>query len=111
MGLHPDRRTPLGGLVVAAGTAVLGANPARAEKVANAWVPAGATTLKQLHVKLNAAPRRRDFRTVPFLLEDENYWDHEALMELIAYGAGPKQIWDKQGLGGPWLEAGYQYAT
>jgi len=32
-------------------------------------------------------------------------------MELIAYGAGPKQIWDKQGLGGPWLEAGYQYAT
>ena len=51
------------------------------------------------------------FQDRSLLLEDENYWDHEALMELIAYGAGPKQIWDKQGLGGPWLEAGYQYAT
>jgi len=81
----------------------LGANPTRAEKISNAWVQDGATTLKQLHVKLNAAPRRREFRTVPFLLEDRNYWDHEALTDLIAYGGGPKQIWDNKDLGGPWL--------
>src|SRR5262245_12188462 len=103
MALDPARRAALLGLGVAAGTAVFGSPAARAEKASDAWVPEGATTLKQLHTKLNAAPRRRDFKSVPFLLEDENYWDHEALTHLIAYAGGPKQIWDNKDLGGPWL--------
>jgi hypothetical protein len=62
-----------------------------------------AATLKALHARLDAAPRRRDFKTVPMVLESEDYWDHTALMELIAYRGGPKQIWDNKDLGGPWL--------
>lgn len=100
---NPDRRAALVGLGVAAGTAALGANAAHATKASTTWMPQGAVTLRQLHAKLEAAPRRRDFKTVPFLLEDESYWDHEALAELMAYSGGPKQIWDTKDLGGPWL--------
>jgi hypothetical protein len=99
----PDRRAALVGLGVAAGTAVFGSNAVHAMKASNAWMPEAAATLRELHAKLEAAPRRRDFKTVPFLLEDENYWDYEALAELIAYSGGPKQIWDTKDLGGPWL--------
>ena len=63
----------------------------------------GATTLKALHTRLNAAPRRRDFKSVPMILETEDTWDHEALAELLAYRGNPKQIWDNKDLAGPWL--------
>jgi len=99
----PDRRSALLGLGLAAGGAALGSNAAKAAKASDTWLPDGAATLKALHVKLDAAPRRRDFKTVPMVLESLDYWDHQALMELIAYRAGPKQIWDNKDLGGPWL--------
>ena len=60
--------------------------------MSNLWIPQGATTLKALAGSLNAAPRRREFKTVPMILESEDYWDHEALAELIAYRGGPKQV-------------------
>jgi hypothetical protein len=100
---NPDRRAALLGLGLAAGAAALGNTSAEAEKASPVWMPQGARTLKALHDRLNAAPRRRDFRTVPMTLEDQNYWDHEALGELLAYRGGPKQIWDNKDLGGPWL--------
>ena len=103
MNHNPDRRMALIGLGVAAGAAALGSNPASAAKASAAWMPQGAATLKALHDKLNAAPRRRDFKTVPMTLESEDYWDHEALAELLAYRGAPKQIWDNKDLGGPWL--------
>ena len=59
--------------------------------------------MKALNEKLNVAPRRRDFKTVPMILENEDFWDHEALAELIAYRGGPKQIWDNKTHAGPWL--------
>ena len=99
----PDRRLALLGIGVAAGATALGGSPANAAKASGAWMPQGAATLTQLHSKLDAAPRRRDFKTVPMILESEDYWDHEALTELIAYRGGPKQIWDHKDLGGPWL--------
>ncbi len=99
----PDRRIALLGLGVAAGAAALGGNSASAAKASDIWMPQGAATLKALHDKLGAAPRRRDFKTVPMSLESEDYWDHEALAELIAYRGGPKQIWDNKDLAGPWL--------
>src|SRR5262245_44453684 len=99
---NPDRRLALLGLGVAAGAALTN-KAAEAAKASAAWLPQGAATLKALHEKLNAAPRRRDFKTVPMTLESESYWDHEALAELIAYGGGPKQIWDNKDVGGPWL--------
>jgi hypothetical protein len=103
MKYDPDRRATLLGLGVAAGAAALGSNAAHAAKASGAWMPPGAATLKTLHEKLNAAPRRRNFKSVPMILEDENYWDHEALAELLAYRGAPKQIWDHKDLGGPWL--------
>lgn len=100
---NPDRRAAFLGLGLAAGAAALGSQPANAAKASDTWLPDGAATLKELHAKLGAAPRRRDFKTVPMTLEDENLWDHEALAELMAYRGGPKQIWDNKDLGGPWL--------
>ena len=99
----PDRRLALLGLGVAACTAALGSNSASAAKASSAWMHDGAATLRALHAKLDVAPRRRDFKTVPMILENADYWDHEALAELIAYRGSPKQIWDKKDLGGPWL--------
>jgi len=97
------RRHALLGLGVAAGAAALANSAAEAAKASGAWMAPGAATLKALHDKLNAAPRRRDFKTVPMILENEDYWDHEALNELIAYRGAPKQIWDNKDLAGPWL--------
>src|SRR5436190_2011184 len=100
---NPDRRTALLGLAVAAGTAAFGSTSAKAAQGPGASVPEGAATLKALHEKLNAAPRRRDFKTVPMILESEDYWDHEALGMLLAYRGGPKQIWDNKAHDGPWM--------
>ena len=66
-------------------------------------MPQRAATLKALHDTLGAAPRRRDFKTVPMILEAEEYWDHEALAALIAYRGSRKQVWDNKDLAGPWL--------
>jgi hypothetical protein len=99
---NPDRRIALLGLAAAAGTAVLGSKSAKAAQAPRASVPQGAATLKALNEKLKV-PRRRDFKTVPMILENEDYWDHEALAELIAYRGGPKQIWDNKAHDGPWL--------
>lgn len=99
----PNRRLALLGIGLATGAAALGGSPAVAEKVSDSWLPEGAATLKALAARLNAAPHRRDFKTVPMILESEDYWDHEALAQLIAYRGGPKQIWDNHDINGPWL--------
>ncbi len=103
MNCDPDRRLALMGLGAVAGVAALGDNTAIAAKASGVWLAEGARTLKALHDRLNAAPRRRDFKTVPMTLENQDYWDHEALTELLAYRSGPKQIWDNKDLAGPWL--------
>src|ERR1700674_1634529 len=100
---NPDRRIALLGLGAAAGAAAFGSSSADAAKATGPWMAQGAATLKALHDKLNAAPRRRDFKTVPMILENENTWDQEALQELIAYRGAPKQIWDNKALASPWL--------
>jgi hypothetical protein len=100
---NPDRRIALLGLAVAAGTAALGSKSTEAAQASRASMPQGAATLKALNEKLKVAPRHRDFKTVPMILENEDYWDHEALAELIAYRGGPKQIWDNKAHDGPWL--------
>lgn len=93
MNHNAERRLALLGIGAAAGAAALANNGAKAAKASGVWIAGGAAGLKALHAKLDAAPRRRDFRTVPMTLENEDYWDHEALAELLAYRGGPKQIW------------------
>jgi hypothetical protein len=103
MTLDLDRRFALLALGLTASAAAFGSNAAQAAKASDAWLPIGAATLKALHNHLNAAPRRRDFKTVPMILESQDYWDHEALAELIAYRGSPKQVWDNQNVNGPWM--------
>jgi hypothetical protein len=65
--------------------------------------PAGADELRALMERLGKARRRRDFKTVPMILTRPEEWDHEALSEVLAYKAGPRQVWDNTEIGGPWL--------
>jgi len=66
-------------------------------------LPSGAQSLEELTARLSRAPRRRDFKTVPMILNDPNGWDHAALSEVIAYRGAPKQVWDNTAIAGPWL--------
>src|SRR3984893_17568083 len=66
-------------------------------------LPPGVKSLEKLTARLNRAPRRRDFKTVPMILNDPDQWDHAALSEVIAYRGAPKQVWDNTGIASPWL--------
>jgi hypothetical protein len=66
-------------------------------------VAKGAKTLEELHAHLAKAPRRRDFKSVPMILDNRNLWDAEALDAVLHYAGGPKQSWDNTDLFGPWL--------
>jgi len=71
--------------------------------VDSALMPRGASRLDALKKRLTQAPRRRDFRTVPMILDHQEQWDHEALTEVLSYQPAPKQAWDNTEIGGPWL--------
>lgn len=53
--------------------------------------------------QLAKAPRRRDFKTVPMILDTSDLWDAEALDAVIAYPGSLKQVWDNTEIGSPWL--------
>src|SRR5258707_1542248 len=84
----------------AIGLASAGAKPAAAA-VESALTPPGATHLDALKKRLAQAPRRRDFKTVPMILDNPEQWDHEALTEVLSYRPVPKQAWDSIDIGGP----------
>ena len=69
----------------------------------SALTPAGATHLNALMKRLAQAPRRRDFKTVPMILDHPEQWDHEALTEVLSYQPAAKQAWDNTDIAGPWL--------
>jgi intracellular sulfur oxidation DsrE/DsrF family protein len=86
----------------AIGLASAGAKPAAAA-VEAALTPPGATHLDALRKRLAQAPRRRDFKAVPMILNHQEQWDHEALTEVLSYRPAPKQAWDSIDIGSPWL--------
>src|ERR1700738_721925 len=86
----------------AIGLASAGAKPAAAA-VEAALTPPGATHLDALKKRLARAPRRRDFKAVPMILNHQEQWDHEALTEMLSYRPAPKQAWDNTARGSPWL--------
>src|SRR5258708_12965996 len=86
----------------AIGLASAAAKPAAAA-VESALMPPGATHLDALKKRLAQAPRRRDFKTVPMILNNPEQWDHEALTEVLSYRPAPRQAWDNIDIGGPWL--------
>src|SRR5882757_3403020 len=86
----------------AIGLASAVAKPAAAA-VESALTPPGATHLDALKTRLAQAPRRRDFKTVPMILNNPEQWDHEALTEVLSYRPVPKLAWDGTEIGIPWL--------
>jgi hypothetical protein len=52
--------------------------------------------LKALHQRLAAAPRRRDFKTVPRSSNARTTGTTKRIAELLAYRGGPKQLWDNK---------------
>jgi hypothetical protein len=85
----------------AAGLAALHDGAARAAEPS--LLPPEARSLEEFTARMRRAPRRRDFKTVPMILNDPDQWDHAALSEVIAYRGAPKQVWDNTGIASPWL--------
>jgi hypothetical protein len=59
--------------------------------------------LRSLLERLAKAPRRRDFRTVPMILDTADLWDAQPLDAVIAYRGSMKQLWDNTEISGAWL--------
>ena len=60
-------------------------------------------TLEEFSSRLRKAPRRRDFKSVPMILDHPDLWDAVALNEVIKYRGERKQVWDNKSISGPWL--------
>ena len=86
-------RRGLSGLT--AGIAALAASPAAA-------AAGGTATLSELQGRLAKLPVRRDFKTVPLVLESTDTWDDAAIREVAAYRGGPRQVWDNKDLASGW---------
>jgi hypothetical protein len=101
------RRGVLRTLALSAATSALGLVSAglkpAAAAVESALTPPGATYLDALNNRLAQAPRRRDFKTVPMILNNQEQWDQEALTEVFSYRPAPRQAWDNTDIAGPWL--------
>lgn len=105
MTLDSSRRTALVSLgALAVATSALAAGSSQAATTAQI-IPPGAQELGDLMSRLRRAPRRRDFKSVPMILEQSEFWDNEALKEIIAYRGTHKQVWDNTNLAGPWLNS------
>jgi intracellular sulfur oxidation DsrE/DsrF family protein len=59
--------------------------------------------LAELTRKLAAAPRRRGFANVPFIVDRLDLWDHEAAAALLTYSGEPRQVWENSEIGAAWL--------
>ena len=105
-----ERRTAVKTLAatfaVAMGGVELDIGTARASAGKNESLPSsGANTLDELVERLARTPRRREFKTVPMILNNPDQWDNEALREVLAYRLATKQAWDVTDIAGPWLNA------
>jgi len=101
-----NRRSLLRGIgfsIGAAGLATVALQTAHADTPYVSLEPQSADMLATLSAKVSAAPRRRDFKTVPMILTDPDQWDSEALNAVIAYSGSPKQVWDNTVIESPWL--------
>jgi hypothetical protein len=65
--------------------------------------PVNAKNLRELSQALARIPRRRDFKTVPMILDTPDLWDQAPIAAVLAYRGGPKLAWDNTDLTSPWL--------
>ena len=103
MTIDNSRRSALfgfGSLVAGAGAYAVD----RAHAATNQTTTApGTAKLPELREQLRRSPRRRDFKTVPMILQQSDFWDDEALTYVISYESNRKQVWDNTEIAGPWL--------
>jgi intracellular sulfur oxidation DsrE/DsrF family protein len=59
--------------------------------------------LDTLKKQMAAAPRRRRFSAVPFMVTRKDQWDHEAADLVLAYRNRSLQVWETTEIGAPWL--------
>jgi hypothetical protein len=88
----PGRRFALMAMglgMVAGVTGFVALNGAVASAAEASLLPPDAKSLKELIARLSRAPRRRDFKKVPMIVNDPDQWDHAALSEVIAYHGAP----------------------
>jgi len=103
MSVDSGRRNALFGFSSAVlSAAALAAGPAHAE-AGSSVVPQGAHALAELMERISKAPRRRNFKTVPMILDHPDQWDDVVLREVIAYRAARKQVWDNTDIRSPWM--------
>ena len=103
MTIDSSRRTALVSFgALAVGAAAVAAGPSRGATTERI-IPPDARDLSELMDRLRRAPRRRDFKTVPMILQHPDFWDNAALTEIIAYRGTRKQVWNNTILAGPWL--------
>ena len=74
-----------------------------AARVSYSLLPPESKTLVSFSQRLASAPRRREFKSVPMILNAPEQWDHEALTAVMSYEGSPKQVWDNTEIGSPWL--------
>src|SRR4030081_1389740 len=107
MKIVTGRRDVLGTFAMAMATGAIGVASAGGKPEAaageSAVTPPGATHLDALKKRLAQAPRRRDFNSVPMILDNPEQWDHEALTEVLSYRPAPRQVWDNTDIESPWL--------
>jgi intracellular sulfur oxidation DsrE/DsrF family protein len=99
MSMDTDRRTTLAGF--GAALMLAASSPAQAES-SDPKGPPGAA-LAELSELLRIAPRLRDFKSVPMILENPAFWDSELLIEVLNYKGAYKQAWDNTQIAGSWL--------
>jgi hypothetical protein len=103
MTIDSSRRSALFGF----GSLVVGASAYAADRAHAATdqivTAPGARKLADLVEQLRRSPRRRDFETVPMIVQEPDFWDDEALRHVIAYQGNRKQVWDNAQIAGPWL--------
>lgn len=63
----------------------------------------GGPMLAELSRRLAAAPRRRNFATVPFMIDRPELWDHEASALLLGYRGSRTQVWESSDIAAAWL--------
>jgi intracellular sulfur oxidation DsrE/DsrF family protein len=98
---HLNRRAALGLF----GQAALLAGAAGSASATTSSKPEqpGSADLETLKRQLAAAPRRRDFKTVPFMVTRKDQWDHEAAELVLSYRNRALQVWEATEIGAPWL--------
>lgn len=90
-------RRALSGMTAAL-TAALAAAATKPVSAATEGTPA----IAELQARLARLTPRRDFKTVPMVLESRDLWDDAAIREVAAYRGSPRQVWDNKDLASGW---------